>query len=300
MSDALELKYRPLSFDELVGWDLEKKSLLSIIGTKRTILLYGMRGCGKTTIARLIAYHLDIDDVDITEIDAATNTGIDDARVLKSSVSFFPIKGKYKIYIIDEVHRLSANAFDSLLKTLEEPPKHCYFVLCSSEINKIPETIKSRATKYEVKPLDDIQSMKLLDWICQEEKLSVSNYIKQTIIEKCEGIPREMVVSLDMVKDIKNDNEAAALLYTENKPQIIDLCRALIAKEDWKKVAAILQGITDEPESVRFAMMGYMNSVLMKDANPQAALVMLEFRDTFMYSKRPGLTLACFMALNRD
>jgi len=295
----LELKYRPLSFDELIGWETEKKSLLTMIKTKRTFLLYGPRGCGKTTIGRLIAYELDIDDIDITEIDAASNTGVDDARTIKTNASFYPLKGENKIYIIDEVHRLSGNAFDALLKTIEEPPQHCYFVLCSSEIDKIPATIKSRCAKYEVKPLNQRDSSILLNWICREEKLNITENIIQSIIDKGEGIPREMIISLDMIKEIKDEQEAISLLYSKENKEITDLCWALLNKDPWNKICSILKELKEEPEQIRYSILGIMNSILLKDTKQQekAAMIMLNFMDSFMYTKRAGLTLACYMSI---
>jgi DNA polymerase-3 subunit gamma/tau len=295
----LELKYRPLSFNELIGWETEKSSLLSMIKTKRAFLLYGPRGCGKTTIGRLIAYEIDIDDIDITEIDAASNTGVDDARTIKTNASFYPLKSKNKIYIIDEVHRLSGNAFDALLKTIEEPPQHCYFVLCSSEIDKIPATIKSRCAKYEVKPLNQRDSLTLLNWICQEEKINVPSNVIQAIIDKCEGIPREMVISLDMIKEISNEQEAISLLYSKENKEITDLCWALLNKEKWSVICSILKELKEEPEQIRYSMLGVMNSILLKDTKQQekAAMIMLNFMDTFMYTKRAGLSLACYMSI---
>jgi DNA polymerase-3 subunit gamma/tau len=293
----LELKYRPLNFDELRGWSKEKESLISLIVTKRTYLLHGPRGCGKTTIGRLIAYKAGIDDVDIKEIDAATNTGVDDAREIKRNAGFMPLKGKNKIYIIDECHRLTGNALDALLKTLEEPPLHCYFVLCTTDLAKVQTTIQSRAAKYEVKPLTQSESKNLLDWICQEEKLNVSDPVKQAIIDQCERIPREMIVALDMVKAMTKDEDAIALiLSSRGNAQIIDLCRLLIKKAAWSEIAAVLKQITDEPESVRYAVMGYMNAVLLNKPDKQAAMVIDWFSESFMYSKRPGLTVACFKA----
>ena len=295
---ALEIKYRPIAFEELVGWNAEKESLLSIIHTKRTYLISGPRGCGKTTIARLIAYKLNTNDFDIIEIDAATNTGIDDAREIKKSAQVFPTMSSQKVYIIDEVHRLSPQAFDSLLKLLEEPPKHCYFVLCTTEIQKVPATIQSRAAKYEVKPLTSRESVQLLDWVCHEEKIMLSPNIRDKIIQKCDGIPREMIVALEMVKDMNNEDEAVSLIKSlQTDPQIIDLCRALINKSKWMDIVAIVKELKDEPEQIRYAVLGYMNSVLMKEENPRAALVMSCFTESFYYSKKPGLTLACFMSI---
>lgn len=294
----LELKYRPLSFDELVGWEKEKESLLSIIHTKRMFLLYGLRGCGKTTVGRLIAYELGIDDFDIIEIDGATNTGVDNARDIKAKAQLLPLKGEKKIYIIDEVHQLSRNAFDSLLKILEEPPEHCVFVICTSEINKVPQTIKSRAAAYEVKPLDRNDSFKLLNWVCEEEKIEISNAIKQAIVAEKEGVPREMLIALDMVKGMSKEADAITLISsTESNPQVVDLCRCLLSADKWSKISKILQDLKEDPESIRYGVLGWMNTVLLKEENARAATVILNFTESFMYSKKAGLTLACYMSI---
>lgn len=296
--EDLSLKYRPLDFNELIGWEKEKESLLSIINTKRMFLLYGLRGCGKTTIARLIGYELKIDDFDIIEIDGASNSGVENARKIKANAWNAPMKGDKKIYIIDEVHRLSPEAFDALLKTLEEPPKHCVFVICTSEVGKVPETIKSRAAAYEVKPLDRNDSYKLINWICEEEKLQIPDAVKQAIVQQKEGIPREMVVALDMVKSMKKEEDAIALISSSSSdPKVADLCKALLAKESWDKIRNILSDMKGDPESIRYGVSGYINKVMLGKDSPQAAMIAMNFTQSFMYSKQLGLTLACYMSV---
>jgi hypothetical protein len=253
-----------------------------------------------TTIGRLIAYELGIDNIDINEIDAATNTGVEDARTIKTNAAFFPLKSQNKIYIVDECHRLTGNAFDALLKTLEEPPSHCYFVLISSEIDKVPTTIKSRAAKYEVRSLDQRESLSLIDWICEEEKITISDTVKQAIIEQCEGVPREMIVSLDMIKEMKKDEDAIALLFSsKGNPQVIDLCRALLANSKWKQISEILKTITDEPENVRAAVAGYMSAVLLNGENQRAGLILNYFAEkSIIYTKKPALVDLCYVVTN--
>jgi len=295
----LHLLYRPQNFDEYIGGDALKEAVLSCVDRTRTFLFHGPRGCGKTSLARLIAAHLKIHESDIHEIDAADKTGIDDARQIKSSASYAPMGGSKKIYIIDEVHRLSGNAWDSLLKTLEQPPNHCYFVLCTTELSKVPITIKSRAKSFEVKPLVRKDASLLLEWVCENEQIKLSDPIKNCILDNCEGIPREIIITIDTVRDIKKDEDAIELIASAKyNPQIIDLCRALIAKKKWSEITAILSSIADEPESIRYAVLGYMNSVLMKSDNAQAAVVIMCFTESFMYSKKAGLTMACYSSIH--
>lgn len=297
----LELKYRPLELSEIIGWEKEKESLQSMMKTKQTFLLYGPRGCGKTTTARIICYDLEVDDLDIHEIDGASNNGVEQARRIKEEAGLAPLKGKRKAYIIDECHRLTGNAEDALLKTIEEPPAGCIFILCSSEVSKISKTIRSRCAGYEVKPLDPEQSKRLLDWICKEEGLTISKDVLNAIISNCEGIPREMVIALDMVKDMKKDQDAIDLVSNAGgKKEVIDLCWALLDGKPWGEICTILKSITEEPENVRYAVLGVMNTMLLKDdrKQKQAALIIDCFKDSFIYTRKAGLTLACYMTLN--
>jgi DNA polymerase-3 subunit gamma/tau len=140
-------KYRPQAFKEVLGQDHIVKVLESSIDLGNIFHAYifsGSRGTGKTSIARIFAKEIGTSANDITEIDAASNTGVDDIRALNESVSTLPFESKYKVYILDEAHMLSKSAWNALLKTLEEPPKHVVFILATTEVNKIPETIVSR------------------------------------------------------------------------------------------------------------------------------------------------------------
>jgi DNA polymerase III subunit gamma/tau len=294
----LHLEYRPQNFEELIGNDALKKAVLSVIDRAHVYLFHGQRGCGKTTLARLIAAYWKIDRMDIHEIDAADKTSVDDTRKIKESVHYAPQIGKKKIYIIDEVHRLSPNAMDSLLKTLEDTPEHCIFVLCTTDLDKVSVTIKSRAKVYEVSPLTEIEAVDLIDWICDEEGIELSPDICQAIIETCDGIPREIVVTLDKVRDLKANEALQVIQSSKSDPKVMDLCRALLKRNAWADVAVILKDLKDDPEKIRYAVLGYMNAVLLNGNNKQAAFVIGIFRDSFINSKRPGLTLACWESVS--
>ncbi|MDD5053488.1 MAG: AAA family ATPase [Sulfuricurvum sp.] len=300
--EELHLKYRPKTFDELIGNNALKESLLSAIGRTRTFLFYGPRGCGKTTIARLIAAKLEIAEIDINEIDAADNTGVDNARQIKEAAQYSPMGSKYKIYIIDECHRLTGNAFDSLLKTLEAPPSHCYFVLCTTELQKVPTTIKSRSKCYEVKVLNTKEQNFLIRWICHEEKITITPEVKQTIMECCEGIPREIIVALDTVRDVKNDEDAISLINAAVHREVKELCQALLNnKNSWETVAGILKELKDDPERIRMAVLGYMNQVLLNSKrNDRAAFIIQNFKDSFVWVGKAGLSYAAYMSQTTD
>lgn len=157
---ALYRKYRPENWDEVIGQDHIVKAIggaLKAGKVSHAYLLCGPRGTGKTTIARIIAHELGSSVNDIYELDAASNRGIDDVRSIKESVGTMPFDSKYKIYILDEVHMFTKDAWNALLKTIEEPPKHVIFILATTELEKVPETIVSRCQSFIFKkPTDNI------------------------------------------------------------------------------------------------------------------------------------------------
>ena len=173
---ALYRKYRPKSFDEVLGQDHIVKVLQGSIergNIGHAYLFYGSRGTGKTSVARIVAAELEIKDSDIYEIDAASNRGIDDIRELRQSVLTLPFDSKFKIYIIDEVHMLTKEAFNALLKTLEEPPEYVIFILATTEFEKVPETIVSRCQTFTFKkPTEKVLKDLVLD-IAKKEGFTI-------------------------------------------------------------------------------------------------------------------------------
>ncbi|MDO8482747.1 MAG: DNA polymerase III subunit gamma/tau [bacterium] len=153
-STALYRKYRPKAFKDVIGQEHIVKTLegaLKLGNIFHAYLFAGSRGTGKTTLARIVAREIGASANDIYEIDAASNNGVDEMRVLNEAVSTLPLESKYKVYIFDEVHMFSKAAFNALLKTLEEPPKHVVFILATTEIDKLPETIISRCQVFQLK-----------------------------------------------------------------------------------------------------------------------------------------------------
>ena len=179
MYQALYRKYRPIDFSDVVGQDIIVKTLLNSLklgNINHAYLFTGPRGTGKTSIAKILAKSVNCENlvdgvacnkcvnctqninknhVDVIEIDAASNNGVDEIRELRNKVNLVPSLGKYKIYIIDEVHMLTTGAFNALLKTLEEPPKHAIFILATTEPQKIPLTILSRCQRFDFKKISN-------------------------------------------------------------------------------------------------------------------------------------------------
>ncbi len=216
---SLYLKYRPRKFDDMVGQDYIKITLSNATEQGRlshAYLFSGPRGTGKTSMARLIAKALTCENdemkkqaddgrmVDIIEIDAASNRGIDEIRDLREKIQFAPVMAKAKVYIIDEVHMLTKEAFNALLKTLEEPPSHAYFVLATTEIHKIPETILSRCQHFSFQRISNSAITKRLEFICQNEGITYEKEALELIAGNSQGGLRDAIASLEQMMSSSN------------------------------------------------------------------------------------------------
>lgn len=187
-------KYRPQKFDEVVGQENTVKILQNAIKEKRlshAYLFAGPRGTGKTTIARILAREAGCAEEDIVEIDAASSRGIDEARALREAVHILPLRSPYKVYIIDEVHALTRDAFNALLKTLEEPPKHAIFILATTELSKVPETVISRTQRFEFSNISIPDILKELQMISKAESVKAEDDALKLIAFFADGSLRD-------------------------------------------------------------------------------------------------------------
>lgn len=221
---TLYLKYRPQSFADVVGQDHVVTTLEQAIGQGRTSHAYlfcGTRGTGKTSVARILAKTIllkGIDDeklrtqmtkaieegslVDLTEIDAASNRRIDDIRDLIEKIGFSPAISKAKVYIIDEVHMLTKEAFNALLKTLEEPPEYAYFILATTELHKVPDTIQSRCQRFLFKKVKDDDIIRRLQYITDQERISADRDALRAVARHAGGSFRDGISLLDQLRSL--------------------------------------------------------------------------------------------------
>lgn len=209
MGQALYRKYRSKSLDEVVGQDHITTTLSKAIksgAVNHAYLFTGPRGVGKTSVARIVAHAIndlsytdDSQHLDIIEIDAASNRRIDDIRELREKVHIAPTNAKYKVYIIDEVHMLTGESFNALLKTLEEPPSHVVFILATTELHKLPATIVSRTQRFNFRPVPFDQVVGHIKFIAKKEAITVDDDAAQLIAEHGEGSFRDSISLLDML-----------------------------------------------------------------------------------------------------
>ena len=211
---SLYRRYRPIKLEDVVGQEQVTKPLINALKNGKinhAYLLIGPRGCGKTSVARILAhavngfdYQLEDNYVDIIEIDGASNRGIDNIRELRDKAMIAPTNGKYKIYIIDEVHMLTKEAFNALLKILEEPPAHVIFIMATTDAHKVPVTITSRAQSYSFKLADQKTMFSYLKNVARQEKIDIDDDALGVIVKKGGGSFRDSLSLLDQISAISD------------------------------------------------------------------------------------------------
>jgi DNA polymerase-3 subunit gamma/tau len=268
---VLARKWRPQTFEQVVGQKSVVRTLQNAIDRDRiphAIIFSGVRGVGKTTLARLVAKALNCKEgptkipcnscehcteitagnaIDIHEIDGASNRGIQEIRELKENIRFFPTKSRYKIIIIDEVHMLTTEAFNALLKTLEEPPEHVFFMFATTELHKIPITILSRCQRYELQKVSSKELFAFFSRIANEEKVAISDWALNIIVREAGGSVRDGLSLLDQIfsfggEQISDEDLIQVLGLVDS--QVVSSLAAAILNNDFASGLKILDEIS--------------------------------------------------------
>ena len=239
MTKALYRKYRPLKLADVVGQDDTIRQLQTQLTNQKIshgYLFVGARGCGKTSVARIFAheinhfdYQLEDNYVDIIEIDAAVFTMVENIRELRDKAMLAPTTGKYKVYIIDEIHMLSKNAFNALLKILEEPPEHIVFIFATTNPEKIPATILSRVQIFHFKLADKSVMQPFLEGICQKEGINIEKDALSLLIEQGGGSFRDSLSILDQLSNLHPDK--STLITTEEVSSALGVPKQVLIQE---------------------------------------------------------------------
>jgi DNA polymerase-3 subunit gamma/tau len=293
MPQALYRKWRPRRWDSVVAQEHVIQTLHNAVTSERVAHAYlfaGPRGTGKTTTARLLAKAVnclnpdlslrpcdECDNclainagrfLDLIEIDAASNTSVDDVRDLREKINFSPNLGRYKVYVIDEVHMLSTAAFNALLKTLEEPPSHAIFVLATTEVHKIPATVLSRCQRHEFRRIPVTDIVNTLSDLAQKEGLSVTPDALALIARQSTGSLRDAISLLDQLSsagEVINLPLAQSVLGTATSQAVIDLVAAVLANDPGTGLEQIHRALDTGSDARQFArqIVDYLRSLLL-------------------------------------
>lgn len=294
----LDKKYRPKDFKDVIGnrdTITVLESILAKNSPPHTLLFHGPSGCGKTTLARIFARKIGCSELDIVEINSSSNRGIETSREIIKYAKTAPLEGENKAFILDEFHKVSNDGQTALNKLLEDHPKKVFFLICTTHPDKIIAAIKNRATPFGIGRIPTDLIEKRLFFVACREKKRIDRRVLDNIADLSNGSMRSALVMLERIIDLKPEEiEAARYGMEVFDSTISEFCQGLLKKIDWSDLMSIKNRLIGEPEQIRWAVMGYMNTILSKSLNKKAGLIMESFEGNYYDTGKNGLTLSCY------
>lgn len=292
-------KHRPETLAQIYGNETVKSTVQSLIDNSRrphTYLLVGPAGCGKTTLAYIMAKAFGA--TNIVENNSADYRGIDSSRDLSAVLGMHSLFG-VSAYILEEAHKMTQDAQEALLKPVENCPEDAYLFFTTTDPSKINAALKTRMVILQVSLLTDSELEQVLADVTAAADVTLTPNVLAHIAGSAYGSPRRALVMLESVIGLSEEDALNVAGYADTTDKVaIDLCRALVQNgASWKNIASILSSITVEPEAVRRAVLGYLRSILLKKESPKAYIMASAFIEPYYHTGNAGLLLSCYTAL---
>lgn len=309
-------RFRPKTFKEVVG-NRAAIEQLAAMGKKKsiphTLLFTGPSGCGKTTLIRILARMMKCSRGDYEEVNAAKSRGIDKIREIEGRMALSPMGGSCRVWCIDECHALTKDAQSAVLKMIEDTPAHVYFMLATTDPQKLLPTIRTRCSDIRVEALSDKEIVEVVSRVCGQADidLDLKSETTKRLVRVADGSARKALVLLHQIADVADEQARLAIIEKgDSKQSAFVIAQHLMKGVPWSKMAELLRGFrkTEDPESLRHLILSYCTTCMIgSDRNPsvgnnaeRAAYVQQCFTDNFYDSHFNGLVSACWDVINGD
>lgn len=304
-------RYRPKRFEDMVGQATAARQLGELVRKKavpHALLFSGPSGCGKTTAARILAPLVGTADMGYREVNASSDRSIDMVRDIQSAMNLAPMKGKSKMFVLDECHALLKPSQEALLKTLEDTPKHVYFVLCTSDPGKLIPAVKTRVTEVKFGRIKDKDLETLIMLVLDKEKIDGASghdpEVYERLIQAADGSARKALVLLEQISQVETEEEAYEILEaTDKKSQGWELAKLLHdPRQGWPDAAKLLKSLDEDAEGVRRVVLAWAEKVLLGGGKlaKRAAAIIDKFQYAMHETGRPVLTLAAYQFYHQE
>lgn len=305
MSQEWHNKHRPAVIEDVVG----QEAAVKILGPKledpatfpHLTLLTGPSGCGKTTIAKIIKTRLGCSDQDFKHYGTADTRGIETVRLIEKHARLVPMRGPVKIWVMDEFHLMTNEAQNSLLLLFESPPRHAYFVLCTTNAAKVLPTIRNRATEVKLGAITDASLAGMLKKVTRKEGVKLPPAVLDKVVDLAQGSARKALVLLEQAAGAGGEDDMLACLEKADTTRAaFDIVKALLwQKTKWSEIREILAGVDDDPEQVRRLILACATKEMLKDGAREstvarAARIITYFRDAWYDCGQAGLVVTCY------